>query len=637
VQLSALSDAPPGVDGETAALGVLHRVLSDSMDARCVSAALLVLHLCVGTLYEPKLRRRRSSSSRAAGVRAEGDLTQALSSDQWLSAFLRTTRAHAADARVAERLRRVLAWFGNLAETGHGDDASRAADAFIEAHAALPTQQQQTHAPSECSDNVTEVEADAADAQASSAARLAEEEQLAAALSVADGGGGGDALALRAEVQRLRGELQHVDDTAGSKTHALHATKTARLARAAPLSVPAATPPEPPPASAVQSSMPRNARLASTHGEAAAPPSAAPAVDLGALLQSIRTAAAAAQAPAGPPSATCPAGRPGPPPPPPPPPGSLRSGAPAPPPPPPLPPPPPGALTSTSSAGAPRLLRRSSELVQLFQQLRREMRGVECGVGGDASDAAPRAGSCGAGASADRSEMLEELRLRVGAHASVESDVVTFGALIRGMAAELRSLQARSVPELAKVLARCDVALALLADERGVLRRFEEWPEARVDAMREAVAMEAECARLRDACLTWHSRTSAALFEDDIRRVSDFADAASKRLDALQRSTEKNTFAEHGVPWDPSYLTAARAATMELAVHHMARSLAEAARLRACPGGEERGAAVLAESVRFAFRLHQSAGGLSEAAHELFAEVRVALRSAQETAGRTPL
>jgi hypothetical protein len=205
------------------------------------------------------------------------------------------------------------------------------------------------------------------------------------------------------------------------------------------------------------------------------------------------------------------------------------------------------------------------------------------------------------------------------------------------MAAELRGLRARSMTDLAAVLTRCDAALALLSDERALLKRFESWPEARVDAMREAVAAHGELSRLGVACAAWLSTPHTASCDDDLRRIGAFADAAQRKIEALQRTADadERRFAEHGVPWERGALSAARAATASLAAAHMARVLPQAARLMRLPpsaDGPGRAAELLAGAVRFAFRLHQFAGGFTPEAAARFAEVREALREAQAAA-----
>jgi hypothetical protein len=202
------------------------------------------------------------------------------------------------------------------------------------------------------------------------------------------------------------------------------------------------------------------------------------------------------------------------------------------------------------------------------------------------------------------------------------------------MAAELRGLRARSMADLGAVLCRCDAALSLLSDERALLKRFDCWPEARVDAMREAVAAHAELARLSEACAAWPARPPTASCDDDLRRIADFADGAQRKIEALQRTADadERRFAEHGVPWERGALAAARAATASLAAAHMARALPQAARLMRLPpaaDGPGRAADLLAGAVRFAFRMHQFAGGFTPQAAARFAEVREALRDAQ--------
>ena len=75
------------------------------------------------------------------------------------------------------------------------------------------------------------------------------------------------------------------------------------------------------------------------------------------------------------------------------------------------------------------------------------------------------------------------------------ADRETYAPMLLELAAQIRRFTPKTIEHVEMFLAQVEQRLALLADERMVLkddRLVQVWPERRVDSMREAVAKKAE-------------------------------------------------------------------------------------------------------------------------------------------------
>ena len=386
---------------------------------------------------------------------------------------------------------------------------------------------------------------------------------------------------------------------------------------------------------------PRAARAPRDSLSAADAPSKAPllaAEDMTALLGALHTAAAAASLQSAAPSSS-PLAVPPPPPPPPPPSGGGRCA-----PPPPPPPPPPGKLLGSKAApsppqppagggssgwGASDGVKRAPEVIAAFQELRRAEATALPRTGGSA---AARGAEPKVALSNGRQGMVDELMARSGRGAAIAAEAEAAAPLVTAAVAQIRALRPSSMDGLGAFLQALDAALASLSDERAVLRRFEAWPESRVDAWREAVAAHRALCELRDAAARWPLPTSplsATAAAEEQRRVADFLERLGRRVELLQRTQEadERRFKEHDVPWSRDFVDSARLASPRLAEVYMRVALIEASRLTAAgaKGSAKRAHDTLAAAIRFAFRVHQFAGGLTAPAAAAFDEVREAL------------
>ena len=91
----------------------------------------------------------------------------------------------------------------------------------------------------------------------------------------------------------------------------------------------------------------------------------------------------------------------------------------------------------------------------------------------------------------------------------VLADRTTYKQMLESMADELNKFRPRTVAEVELVMAQVEARLALLSDERMVLKTFVKWPEHRVEALRECVGRAAELRRLKESLETLHVPVAA--------------------------------------------------------------------------------------------------------------------------------
>ena len=344
-----------------------------------------------------------------------------------------------------------------------------------------------------------------------------------------------------------------------------------------------------------------------------------------------------------------------------PPPGRGAGGSKPPPPPPPPPPPSRGAPKPQSGASSDTDVRHCKAVVDAFREFSRvaNRRDVQppgsASPGGGGGGGGFWAGSPGSGgggptgaSEGDGGDVRGAIERSSPYHAAIRRESEAHADAIGALAARARAVKAGPGGDLGPVracLGEADALFALLTDERAVLRGFADWPESKVDAMREAVALADECAAYAQALAAWRARTqrapqpsaapamprvpSAAALAPPTEAASPAVLAAAMRalqrvqprVESLARDLDgaKRRFAAADLAgFDPAAaLAAVRRAAAALAVAVLRAAEAE----EGAAGGDF---ARLAPAFRFAFKVHQFAGGF--AAEEAAAFARLSQR-----------
>ncbi|KAM1085421.1 hypothetical protein ACFX13_011352 [Malus domestica] len=303
----------------------------------------------------------------------------------------------------------------------------------------------------------------------------------------------------------------------------------------------------------------------------------------------------------GPPSGVPPP-PPGGPPPPPPPPGG-----------PPRPPPPPGSLPKGASGGD--KVHRAPELVEFYQSLMKR----------EAKKDTSSLISSSSNVSDARSNMIGEIENKSSFLLAVKADVEAQGDFVMSLAAEVRAAFFTNIEDLVAFVNWLDEELSFLVDERAVLKHFD-WPEGKVDALREAAFEYQDLMKLEKQVST---------FVDDPKLPCE---AALKKMYSLLEKVEQSVYAllrtrdmaisrckEFGIPvdWllDSGVVGKIKLSSVQLARKYMKRVASELDALSG-PEKEPNREFILLQGVRFAFRVHQFAGGFDAESMKAFEELR---------------
>ena len=261
-----------------------------------------------------------------------------------------------------------------------------------------------------------------------------------------------------------------------------------------------------------------------------------------------------------------------PPPPPPPPPASrgqqpvapASTGKGAPPPPPP-PPPLRGVRALASEAEA--AVRYSKDVVTAFREFTRieNQRHHSRTAGAGPSSGSPSALRSPAAVEDVEGDaqvsLSQSIEHRSPYHAAIKRDVERHADVVPTLASVARQCVVTD-GDLAPVrdcLRQLDAVLGGLTDERAVLRHFPDWPEAKVDAMREICCLSQECAALATGLASWRRGGGGAVHGAahggavrppplDVTPLHGVIAAAAKALTKVQPRIELLVREQDGAP-----------------------------------------------------------------------------------------
>ena len=352
------------------------------------------------------------------------------------------------------------------------------------------------------------------------------------------------------------------------------------------------------------------------------------------------------KAPPPPPPPPPPSVKPGktaPPPPPPPPPQSLstkNNGVPPPPPPPPLsklgkgnappPPPPSGMRQKASSANQSKIKtmfqKKSREIVKIFQatmreQMKQERKKRVNNPPGTSHAAQNKSQS-------DPNDVKFELESKSKHIAKIKEDVTEHGEMIKTLAIEIKNFSG-STDALLSFVKTMESKLMILSDENQVLKFFQQWPQAKMDALRESSALIHELQSMADSLGRWeHQKEDSIISKFDKYQAKDLISEAHHDIDKIQPRVErimcesKNVQEKFikfkidlkidellGTVKDTSLIAAV--AAMKTALLHLTEDKAQ-----------------MLKTFKFAFRVHQfSLNGFEGDACDLFRQLHIHLQN----------
>ncbi|MED6176431.1 hypothetical protein PIB30_088169 [Stylosanthes scabra] len=178
------------------------------------------------------------------------------------------------------------------------------------------------------------------------------------------------------------------------------------------------------------------------------------------------------------------------------------------------PPPPAGLVIKSSSVTGWKAVRRVPEVIELYRCLTRKEAKTENRMQSNNNGGIP--------ALAFTRNMIEEIENRSSFLSAIKSEVQKQGEFINLLIKEVESTSFSDISEVEGFIKWLDGELSSLVDERSVLKHFPQWPEQKVDALREAACNYRDLKNLE---------SEVSSFEDNPKEALP---QALKRIHALQ-------------------------------------------------------------------------------------------------------
>lgn len=225
--------------------------------------------------------------------------------------------------------------------------------------------------------------------------------------------------------------------------------------------------------------------------------------------------------------------------------------------------------------------------------------------------------------------VMEELAGKSAYMRQVEQDRQKMAPMITDLKGQIVAFQPLDMLQLEHFVAEVERRLALLCDERMVLKAFPDWPEKRLEAMREAVARKAELEKLTTSMdpqgERWNARASIA---EELQQVMDRFSEAKPKVEWYIREgdTIKRALSSHAVPFDMDLIKGAQHGPLQLAKYAMRMLHTAHERLLKASAADAAAALptvkdLISQVLKFAFQCHQFAGGFDADANTLFGEL----------------
>ncbi|KAI9195909.1 hypothetical protein LWI28_019284 [Acer negundo] len=296
--------------------------------------------------------------------------------------------------------------------------------------------------------------------------------------------------------------------------------------------------------------------------------------------------------------------------PPPPRPGSIKVPPPSTPPAPKSAPPPP-PLPSRFLAGT-KSVRRVPEVVELYRSLTRK----DAQIGNRTNSAATTP------ALAFTRNMIGEIENRSTYVLAIKSDVKNQKEFINFLIKEVESATFLDISEVEAFVKWLDQELSSLVDERAVLKHFQNWPERKVDALREAACNYRDLKGLEFEVLGFQDNLKEGSVQAT-RKMQALQDRLEQSVNGIERMRESTgkRYRDFQIPWewmlDTGLIGQMKLSSLRLAKEHM-RRITKELQSNECSREEN----LLLQGVRFAYRVHQFAGGFDGESIQAFEELK---------------
>ncbi|RDY00927.1 Protein CHUP1, chloroplastic, partial [Mucuna pruriens] len=211
-------------------------------------------------------------------------------------------------------------------------------------------------------------------------------------------------------------------------------------------------------------------------------------------------------------------------------------------------PPPPPTPPKSSLVGL-KAVRRVPEVIELYRSLTRKDANME-----------NRIHSNGIPTVAFTRNMIEEIENRSTYLSAIKSEVQRQGEFISFLIKEVESASFSDVYEVETFVKWLDGELSSLVDERSVLKHFPQWPEQKVDALREAACNYRDLKNLESEVSSYEDNPKEPLVQtlrkiqalQDRRACTKFRIQLERSVSAKERMRESTSkrYRKFHIPWE---------------------------------------------------------------------------------------
>ncbi|XP_058744685.1 protein CHUP1, chloroplastic isoform X2 [Vicia villosa] len=254
--------------------------------------------------------------------------------------------------------------------------------------------------------------------------------------------------------------------------------------------------------------------------------------------------------------------------------------------------PPPPPTPSKALIGL-KVVRRVPEVIELYRSLTRKDANTES-----------KTHHNGIPVVAFTRNMIEEIENRSSYLSAIKSEVQSQKDFISFLIKEVESASYTDISEVETFIKWLDGELSSLVDERSVLKHFPQWPEQKVDALREASCNYRDLKNLESEVSSYEDNpkepTSMALKR--IQTLQDRLERSVSSKEKIRESTSKK-YRNFHIPWewmmDTGLIGQMKLSSLRLAKEYMKRVTKEME-------SHEDNNSLLLQGVKFAFRIHQT-------------------------------
>ncbi|CAI0548991.1 unnamed protein product [Linum tenue] len=281
-------------------------------------------------------------------------------------------------------------------------------------------------------------------------------------------------------------------------------------------------------------------------------------------------------------------------------------------------PPPPPPLPSTTLVGS-KSIRRVPEVIEFYRMITKKDLHTD-----------PKKNHVATSPLAFTPDMIGEIENRSTYLSAIKSDVEKQKQLISSLSKQVESAAFKEVSEVEVFMKCLDDQLSLLVDERAVLKHFPQWPEQKVDAMREAASNYQNL---------WNLESEVSAYEDNpkeplvkaLAKMQALQDRLERSVNGMERNKESmmKRYKNFQIPWNwllnTGFLGQVKLSSLKIAREYMKRISKE---MQLNQNSDDNN--LLHQGAKLAYRVHQFAGGFDTETITAFQELKKAAMNGRE-------